>query len=164
MIIRPATDADILILQQLNHQVFLDNATYDHDLDLTWAVSSSGQEYFTKLVSDPESICLLAVNNTSPIAYIAARHKEISFRLSRYIEIENMGVMPAYQSRGIGHQLVNTCLDLAIDKGYSKVYVTSYYANNRALAFYEREGFSRIDLSLEKAIGNIGIKQVVLPE
>jgi len=47
-------------LQKLNDEVFADNAKYDPDLKLDWAVSSKGQEYFQKLVNNPDHICFVA--------------------------------------------------------------------------------------------------------
>ncbi len=150
MEIRPAVKSDVQKLQDLNDEVFVDNSKYDPDLKRNWAQSGLGKKYFAEVVSDPEAICLIAEENNKPIGYIAAGPKEFNYRLSKYLEIQNMGVSPDFRSKGVGSQLMNKCLAIAKSRGYQKVYVTSYFENSKAVSFYENNGFKRIDLSLEK--------------
>lgn len=63
-----------------------------------------------------------------------------------------MGVIPKYRSRGIGQKLIEECLKIAREKGFQKVYVNTYFKNNGAINFYKNNGFTKIDLSLEKNI------------
>ena len=70
MNIRSATANDILILQNLNDEIFVDNATYDSDLKLDWAQSETGKEYFTRVIQNKESICLIAKEDGVAIGYI----------------------------------------------------------------------------------------------
>jgi len=151
--IRPANLTDIKSLQDLNDEIFIDNHNYDPDLRMDWAqAEDGGKRYFTDLVNNPEAICLIAVADNQPIGYIAASPKEINYRNSKYIEIENMGVNPANQSQGIGSQLMNQCLQFAKEKGYQKVYINCYFQNTKAVNFYRRNGFSEIDICLEKTL------------
>ena len=86
------------------------------------------------------------------IGYIAAVPKFFSYRKSRYLEIENMGILPSFQRKGTGTMLINKCLDWAKNKGFQKVYVNSYFANQQAINFYKKSGFSEIDLSFERDV------------
>jgi ribosomal protein S18 acetylase RimI-like enzyme len=43
-------------------------------------------------------------------------------------------------------------LELAKERDYKKVYVSSYFENMGAIDFYEKNGFSKIDISLERNI------------
>lgn len=108
--------------------------------------------YFTNLLNNSKSICLIAKDDNKNIGYLAACPKEIPYRLSRYIEIENMGVIPEYRSQGIGQKLIDECLKIAKDKGFQKVYVNAYFKNIGAINFYKKNGFTEIDISLEKNI------------
>lgn len=148
--IRPAKKEETKVLQNLNDEVFQDNSKYDPDLKTDWAQSELGKKYFTKILNNPKAICLIAEDDSKPIGYIAAVHKPMSWSLSKYLEIVNMGVSPDYRSQGIGTNLIKKCLEIAKRKGYQKVYVASYYKNTRAVSFYEKSGFAKIDIGLEK--------------
>jgi len=142
----------VKVLQNLNDEVFVDNHKYDSDLKMDWAQSETGKKYFTDVLNNPEAICLIAEEDDKLVGYLVATPKDINYRLSKYIEIENMGVSPNFRSKGIGAQLVNKCLELAKKNGYQKVYVNAYFENTKAIAFYERCGLKKIDISLEKDI------------
>lgn len=152
MNIRPAREDEAAVLQSLNEEVFIDNYKYDPDLKADWAQSEKGRDYFTKILSNPEAICLIAEEGGITVGYIAAAPKEFGYRNSKYLEIENMGVIPDFRSKGVGRELVGKCVEIAKQKGYQKVYVNSYSENVRAINFYEKSGFKKIDVSLEKDI------------
>lgn len=152
MDIRVATTKDVKTLQDLNDEVFVDNHKYDSDLKMDWAQSSKGKEYFTEVVNNKDAICLIAEENGKAIGYIAAQPKDFGYRLSKYIEIENMGVSHEQRSKGIGGRLMEECLKMAKSKGFQRAYVNAYFENTGAISFYEKSGFRKIDLSLEKDI------------
>ncbi len=153
VVVRFARQDEVKTLQDLNDEVFVDNSKYDPDLRLDWAQSvDGGQQYFTELVNNPDSICLIAEIDGEPVGYLAAGLKEFSYRLSKYVELENMGVSPQHRSSGIGTKLINRFYELAKERGYQRVYVNAYFLNNKAVEFYRRCGFSEIDISLEKAL------------
>ena len=150
--IRHADKNEISDLQQLNNEVFIDNQKYDDDLDMNWAQSEKGKKYFTELLSNPGACCFIAEEHGIKVGYIAAGPKTVSSRKSRYFEIENMGVIPAYRSKGIGRMLMDECLKWAKTKGFQKAFVNSYFDNKQAIEFYKQNGFAEIDVSLEKNI------------
>jgi len=152
MIIRPVRKGETKTLQDLNDEVFADNSKYDSDLKKDWAQSKAGKKYFTEVINNPEAICLIAKDKNKPIGYIAAAPKEFDWRLCKYLEIENMGVSPSYRSKGIGSKLIKECLKIAKKRGFQRVFLTSYYENSQAVAFYETSGFKKIDVSLERDI------------
>lgn len=150
--IRTAHTDDIQALQELNDEIFIDNSKYDTDLDMNWAKGPKGKEYFTFLVNDPQSLCLIVEDEGRKIGYIAAGVKEIDYRNSKYAEVQNMGVTPEYRSKGIGTMLMEKCTEWAKEKGYQKLFVSVYIANQNAIAFYKKSGFVEIDISLEKVL------------
>src|SRR3989304_6432613 len=152
MAIRLAREDEVKVLQNLNDEVFVDNHKYDPDLKTDWAQSETGRKYFTEALNNPEAICLIVEEDNKPIGYLVAAPKDFGYRLSKYIEIENMGVSPNFRSKGVGIQLVNKCLEIAKERDYQKVYVNAYFENTRAIAFYEKIGLKKIDISLEKDI------------
>lgn len=152
MQIRPARKNEVSQLQKLNDEVFTDNQKYDPDLILDWAQSDKGKKYFTDLLNDPKNYCLVAEVDHKLIGYIAASPKIIDYRKSKYLEIENMGVSPAYRGQGIGSLLIKKCLAWTKSRGFQKIYVNAYFANLKGIAFYRKNGFSEIDLCLERKI------------
>ena len=152
MKIRPAEKKEIKTLQDLNDEVFIDNSKYDTDLNSAWAQSETGKKYFTEALNNSQTICLIAEEDNKPIGYLIAAPKNFSHRLSRYIEIENMGVSPTYRSKGIGRKLFEKCVEIAKKRGFQKIYVNSYFKNVKAVTFYEKCGLKKIDICLEKNI------------
>ena len=152
MNIRPGQAKEVLTFQQLNQAVFVDNYQYDDDLDLNWALSVNGKKYFAERLTNPKACCLLAEEHGIPIGYIVAAPKEVEYVKSKYFEVENMGVIPEYRSKGIGKQLMNQCLSWAKKEGYQRAYVCAYFHNKKAVQFYKDNGFFDIDISLEKIL------------
>lgn len=150
--IRKARPEEVSKLQTLNDEVFIDNQKYDDDLDMSWAKSEKGESYFTRVVNNPDAVCLIAEEKGREVGYIAAKPKDFGYRNSKYIEIENMGVIPGYRSQGIGSRLIEALLKWAKGNGFQKMYVNSYFKNDKAIKFYKKNGFLEIDVSLERAL------------
>jgi len=146
---RSANINDVRILQKLNQEIFVDNHLYDSDLIMDWALSEKGKKYFSNIVQDNQAYCCLAEVNNKPIGYLAGREKKFGYRKSRYFEIENMGVSPEFRSKGVGTLLIKQAKDWARKQGYQKIFVNSYFNNQKAIEFYQRNGMKEIDLSLE---------------
>jgi ribosomal protein S18 acetylase RimI-like enzyme len=148
----PANIDDVQTFQDLNDEVFVDNSKYDSDLKIDWAQSEVGREYFADVVSNPENICLIVKDGERPVGYAVAEPKIFGYRLSKYMEIDNMGVSPDYRSKGIGTELIRRVTEIAKEKGYQKIFVNAYWGNTKAVSFYEKNGFEKIDVGLEKVI------------
>lgn len=150
--IRPARPADWQVLQTLNDAVFQDNAKYDPDIIVDWAFSEDGIKYFKALANGDKYVCFVAEVDGEAVGYIAAQAKEISYRKSKYFEVDSIGVLPAFRSQGIGYQLMDACKQYAKEHGFQKLYVNCYSRNDNALAFYKKCGFDEIDRSMEVAV------------
>jgi ribosomal protein S18 acetylase RimI-like enzyme len=147
--IRQARVDEVEKLQFLDNEVFIHDVEFDPELDMNWAKGEKGKEFFTKVLNNPESYCLIAEDNDKAIGYLVASSKETGYRKSRCAELQNMGVSPDYRSQGIGSMLVQKCLEWAKTKGYQKMYVSAYFGNKDAIKFYKKNGFLEIDLGLE---------------
>ena len=148
--LREAQEDDLQKLQYLDDEVFIDNQKYDNDLDMDWAKSERGRQYFSDLLKDPNSYCLLAQDNGKPIGYLVCLPKNVNYRKNKCVEIGNMGISPKYRSQGIGSMLIKKTLEWAKSEGYQKMYVSSYFDNQKAIMFYKKNGFLEIDLGLEQ--------------
>ncbi len=150
--IRIARKDEVSELQELNSKAFADNPKFDSDFFKEWSFSKYAKNYYTNLLSNPEAICLVVEEDNQLIGYAAIVPKTIHHRLSKYCEIENIGIVPEYRRQGIGKKLLEECCKWARSKGYQKIYLNSYFKNTNALSFYRQNGFAEIDISLEKAL------------
>lgn len=141
---------DVALLQNLNDEVFVDNAKYVEDLDMTWAKGEHGKNYFTQLVNDSDNLCLIAEDDGVPVGYLAAGPKKFSYKTKSYSELENMGVTPKYRSQGIGTVLIKKYFEWSIEQGYESSHVNAFFKNTKAIEFYKENGFLEVDLSLER--------------
>ncbi len=152
MKIRLAHKDDVSLLQRLNDEVFMGVKEFDDDVIDNWARGEKGRSYFTNLLNNPDGCCLIAEDSENPVGYITATPKTDIYRKSKILELENMGVIPKYRSRGIGAELVKKLLLWGKDKGFQKIYVGVYFDNTKAIGFYKKNGFKEIDLGLERNI------------
>jgi ribosomal protein S18 acetylase RimI-like enzyme len=153
MHIKNATVGDIPALVDLNFALFQeDGRQRDPYMNLNWP-REEGQEHFGKLISGPGSLCLLADEGDQTVGYLAGYLRAAdSLRPVKIAELESMYVLPAYRSQEVGRQLVDAFVAWARQQGAQRASVTAYAANDRAIAFYRRAGFTPLSLSLELGI------------
>jgi len=150
--IKKAESRDWKILQKLNNQVFLADKDHDDDLDMNWPFSKKGIGYYKELASGKYGHCLIAFSGKETVGYVAFAKKEFGYRKSKYVEIENMGVDPKYRSQGIGTKLINAAADWAKKVGATKLWVSAYPQNIKAVNFYKKNGFYETGVELDKKI------------
>jgi GNAT superfamily N-acetyltransferase len=150
--IRKATKADLQTIISLDTLLFKDNYQYDHDLVMNWPESKPGIKYFSSFLNKPHSICFLAEDSGRAIGYILIAPKPKDWKKYSYCEVGNIFVEASYQSKGIGSLLMKKGTAWAKAKGYEKIYVNSYFNNKGAISFYEKHGFSPIDVGLEMSL------------
>lgn len=152
MLIRLARKDEVALLQKLNDEVFVGVQEFDDDVIENWAHGENGRDYFTKLLNNPGAFCLIAEDAGNTVGYITAAPKVDIYRKSKILELENMGVVPKYRSKGIGAEMVQKLLSLSKEKGFQKIYVSAYFDNAKTIEFYKKNGFREIDLGLERNI------------
>ena len=147
-----AKSGDWKLIQKLNNQVFLNDEANDDDLDMGWSFSKKGIAYYKKLTSGKYGKCFIAYLGKIPVGYVALAVKDFGYRKSKYIEIENIGVDPEYRSQGIGKQLLGATTNWAKEQMATKLFVSAYWKNKRAINFYKKNGFYESGLELDKKI------------
>ncbi|MFO7168058.1 MAG: GNAT family N-acetyltransferase [Chloroflexota bacterium] len=141
--IRRAAEADVGAIVALNDQLFQeDSGTRDPLVNHAWA-REHGAAYFGGMLERASYICLVAEAQGAVIGYLAGHTRDANdYRPAITAELESICVAPAWRSRGAGEQLVRAFLSWAQERGAAFVTVTAYAANERALAFYARAGFT----------------------
>ncbi len=148
--IRHAAEKDVPIIVELNHALFQEDAGQrDPFMNLNWP-QEEGDEYFSKLIRSERSLGLLAEAEGKVIGYLVGYlRRSSSLRPVKMAELESMYVREAYRGQEVGQQLVQKFLEWARERGAERVSVTAYVANERAVAFYEKLGFTAKSLALE---------------
>ncbi len=59
----------------------------------------------------------------------------------RYMELDNVVIDAAHRSQGIGKILYDFLYNIAVQEGCEMLMLDAYLENEKAHAFYEREGF-----------------------
>ncbi len=149
MKIRESQKDDWETIQTLNNEVFIHDKEFDKDLNLDWPFSETGIDYYKNSVANKKGKCFIAEIENKPVGYIILGSKDFEYRKGKYLEMENMGVLPKYRGRGIGNSLVQHAKQYAKSVGTTKIYVSAYWENEGAINFYKREGFEPIDMGLE---------------
>ncbi len=151
--IRRAGVADVPLLVALSDGLFQEDAGQrDPFMNLAWP-RQEGNGYFSQRVRDERCLPLLALVQGEAVGYLLGYLKPPStLRPVRVAELESMYVKPGRRSQGIGQRLVDRFLSWARGQGAKRVSVTAYAANERALAFYRRNGFVPKSVTLERGL------------
>ncbi len=151
MNVRQAKPEEVEDIITLNTAIFRDlNLQFDRDYDQDFfSRTPEGQKYFIEAVENKDGCFLVAEKNGQLIGYANGERKKVFYRHGKYFEIDNVGVHPDWQGKGIGKQLLDTIIAWAKNQGYTKVYLQSYYNNDKAIQFYKNQGFEPIDIGLE---------------
>ncbi len=150
--IETAEPKDWQIIQSLNNQVFIADKNHDDDLDMNWPFSKAGINYYKELCNGKYGHCFIANVDGKSVGYVALAPKDFGYRKSKYIEVENIGVNPEYRSQGIGRLLIAKAVKWAKEKNATKLYVSAYWQNKKALNFYIKNGFYKSGVELDKKI------------
>lgn len=154
--IRRAEPVDVPSVVGLSDALFREDAgSRDPTVNLEWAVQE-GRRYFADPLTDDSAACWLAesVPDGAVIGYLAGRLREgDSLRPVRVATLESMYVREGFRGRSVGARLVARFLAWAKEREALRASVTAYAANGDAVRFYEREGFSPRNLSLERSVG-----------
>lgn len=146
--IRQARLEDWKIIQKIGVSVFEANQKYDPALDLAWPCSKAGIKYYQSVVSSKNNRKLIAEVNGIGVGYLVGRKFTYSYRQVVYGEIQDLGVLPDYRHKGIGTKLVNEFRKWCKARGYSHLYVNTYFEDPRAVEFYKKQGMIPSDLVL----------------
>lgn len=150
MEIRQAGLNDVAQIVELNDGLFQEDAGQrDPWMNLNWP-GEEGESHFSRLVSDVNSICLLAEHDGDAAAYVVGYVKKgTNLRPVKTAELESMFVKEQFRGHQVGGRLAKAFLEWCKARGVERVSVTAYADNQGAIAFYERLGFRAKSLSFE---------------
>jgi GNAT superfamily N-acetyltransferase len=153
MLIRIAAPGDVPALVDLCAGLFAtDAAPHDPTVDQGWP-RREGAGYFEEILADERSDAWVAVVDDEPVGYAVGRRRDAdSYRPVPTATLESMFVQAGHRGAGVGAALVAAVTDWARAAGARFVNVTAHAGNERAVAFYRREGFAPLSVTLRVAV------------
>jgi len=147
IVIRPATVEDAALLAELGARLFEQtfgamNTREDMEAYLPGAFSPEIQ---TRELSESDRAAVLAFDEAgNAVGYAMTRRGSRSNGITgeRPVEFQRIYVDKSLHGRGLGVQLMNSCVDQARAWNADTLWLAVWQANARALAFYERVGFA----------------------
>jgi len=76
-------------------------------------------------------------------------------------ELSKMAVSPKFQGQKIGQQLMQHCIDFALDKGWNELLLYSNTILENAIYIYKKYGFKEVDLETDSPYQRSNIKMVL---
>ena len=144
---RVATVADVDTLVRISIKTFRDtfaevNTKEDMKIYLDKAFS---RDQLIKEINDPDVTFILALDAETVVGYAKIKAEENRSELIEEpsIEIERIYTLKDYLGKRVGKLLMETCLDIAAERGYKLVWLGVWEYNPRAIAFYEKWGFEK---------------------
>ncbi|HKC04275.1 MAG TPA: GNAT family N-acetyltransferase [Patescibacteria group bacterium] len=150
--IREAKPEDWQILQTLNKELFVSEKNNDEDLFMDFPTSEEGIKYFKDIASQKGGIGYIAYMEGKPAGFILLNEKHFSYRRSKYIEVESLGVDPEYRSKGVGRLLIEKAGEWAKKQNASRLFVSVYWLNKLGINFYKKNGFYEIGIEMDKKL------------
>jgi ribosomal protein S18 acetylase RimI-like enzyme len=143
--IRRASPQDAVLLAELGARTFkgaFGSLTPEPDL-MSYLAEAFTVERLSLELADPRSTFLIALVNGDPVGYAKLHAGSVPDCVSDKpaVELVRLYSSQEWLGRGVGAALMETCLELARQKGYSTVWLSSWKRNHRANAFYRKWRF-----------------------
>jgi diamine N-acetyltransferase len=147
--IRKATAADAELIADLSRTTFYDAFAKDNTKENMDAFLNTvfTKEALMKQVVDEDGIFLLAYDGNEAVGYVRMReqHEEQIMEGENAIEIARIYSVQSAIGKGVGAALMKACIDIAVERKKSIIWLGVWEKNPRAIAFYEKWGFEKFD-------------------
>jgi len=146
--VRAAVPTDAARLSLLGRATFLES--YAHLLPVEDILEHAEHQHapgkYAGWLANPACRCWIAeAPGGAPVGYLVATPPELPIAAPdpRDVEIRRIYLLYRFQGLGVGRWLMEEALSYAAQTACSRVLLGVYSRNERALAFYERLGFTR---------------------
>ncbi|SQA94253.1 GNAT family N-acetyltransferase [Capnocytophaga ochracea] len=149
MNIRPVITTDIALLQAIGKQTFYEtfaetNTSKDMEQYLT---TSFGTAKIQQELSNPDSLFFFAEEENEVIGYLKLNFASAQTEPQdpNAMEIERIYVLKEFHGSGVGQALYQKAIEVAKERKVSYVWLGVWEKNERALRFYQKNGFVAFD-------------------
>ena len=148
MILNPCHPKDLTLLRQISLETYVE--TFEAVNTPANMQSYLQQAFNTQRLSDelaePHSQFFLAYKHDQVTGYFKINNgsAQTEFNDPNALELERIYVLRRYQGQGLGQQLLNAVINIANEQQKQWLFLGVWEHNQKALAFYQRNGFYRI--------------------
>jgi GNAT superfamily N-acetyltransferase len=129
-----------------------DGAARDRLRNPDWALLHAAQEY-GKHIASPDMLVLVAEGDKAIVGHLLGGFYGVSPMWTEpWAFLISMYVMPPQRGQNVGSRMVGQFTSWAKAKGAAELRVTAYAANEGAIRFYQRHGFSALDSTLARPL------------
>ncbi|MCZ2098363.1 MAG: GNAT family N-acetyltransferase [Anaerolineae bacterium] len=153
MSIRRATVDDAELLARMNEAVQQIHHDARPDLFKSYAFAPELVAIYQSRLSDDTLYGFVGEVDGASVGYLLAQvieRVDNPYTVAiRALSVDEMSVNPAFRSHGYGEALMDAAFDLAQSLGIRRVLLNVWAFNERAIAFYQRQGFKPRDIRME---------------
>jgi ribosomal protein S18 acetylase RimI-like enzyme len=143
--IRMATEGDAELVADLSRQTFYESfAEHNTKEDMDKFMNEQfTRENLIAEVRQPSQLFFLAYIKDQPVGYIKLREGPVPIQLDRRscLEIARIYSVQSEIGKGVGKKLMQTCHEIATQKGKKTLWLGVWKQNQRAIDFYTAWGF-----------------------
>ncbi len=114
--------------------------------------SAEMEAAFTQMSADPAYATLVYVADDRPVGFVTLVRVLAVGLPQGYLKINGLAVLPAYQGRGIGRQLMAAAEQWGRQRGLSHALLNSGIKREQAHGFYRHLGYDRDSWCFDKRL------------
>ena len=151
--IRRATVEDAELISRLIEHVHQVHVEARPDFFKPYVFTQELVASFRERLTDETLYGLIGEVEGAAVGYVLAQvieHAEDAYTYaSRHLHVEQISINPGQRSKGYGEALMRAVTELAQSLEITRVALGVWAFNQRAIAFYERQGFMVRDMRME---------------
>jgi ribosomal protein S18 acetylase RimI-like enzyme len=140
VIVRPATEADAELIADLSRQTFYESfAEHNTKEDMDKFMNQQfTREKLINEVKQPWQIFFLAYLENEPVGYVKLREGTVPMQIDVQSSLEIARIYSVHNKigKGVGKKLMQTCHEIAKQRGKKTLWLGVWKQNKRAIDFY----------------------------
>ncbi|WP_330745896.1 GNAT family N-acetyltransferase [Chryseobacterium sp. CP-77] len=149
IILRQIAENEIVPLQEISKKTFFETFSEDNtqeSMNIYLEKSFSKEKLFTEL-NDQNSEFYFAELDNEVIGYLKLNMglSQTEDKLDNALEIERIYVLKEFHGKKVGQVLYQKALEIAVQKQVHYIWLGVWEKNDRAIAFYRKNGFKEFD-------------------